>query len=111
MKPEILLTMSGIAISLTGFTGVVSVLSARDDRSPTSFDRFLLAALLQWSLIAALAGLLPGVLESLAQPPSDVWKTSLGVVVVLHAASAAWTLNRVRGLEFETMQRLESTVV
>ncbi len=111
MKAEILLSMSGIAISLTGFTGVVSVLTHRNERSPTSFDRFLLAALLQWSLIAAFAGLLPGVLQALAHPPADLWRSSLGVVVLIHAGSALWTLGRIRKLDFGSMKQLETTVV
>ena len=111
MSAELLNTMSGIAISLTGFTGVVSVLSRRTDRGRSKFDRFLIAALLQWSLIAAFAGILPGALDALESPPDDIWRFSLGVLALIHFGSAIWCLQRVINLDFGAMQRPETIVV
>ena len=87
------------------------MLSHRADRSQTLFDRILFASLLQWSLIAAFAGILPGVLGALKDPPDDIWRVSLGVLVFIHGGSAIWTLQHIRSLDFTAMQRLESRVV
>lgn len=111
MEGEILLSMSGIAISLTGFTGVVSVLSQRNERRPTVFDRFLLNALLQWSLIAAFSGLLPCVLGALDAPPTDMWRQCMAVLVAVHSGSALWTLVQIRALRFAEMRDLDRVVV
>ncbi len=111
MGTELLYTMSGIAISLTGFTGVVSVLSQRAARGRSDFDRFLIAALLQWSLIAAFAGILPGALDALENPPDNIWRVSLGVLALIHFGSAIWSLQRILTLDFGAMQRPETIVV
>jgi len=103
--------MSGIAISLTGFTGVVSVLSRRSERAQSRFERFLMVALLQWSLIAAFAGLLPGILGALDDPPDDIWRVSLGILALLHCGSAIWTGRRILNLDFGAMQRPETIIV
>lgn len=85
-------TMAEIAIALTGFTGVVSVLGGRPSGGWIGPDRLWLQALLAWSLIAALGGVLPGVLSSGIDDPTDVWLAASAVFAMVHTVSLSWIL-------------------
>jgi len=85
-------TMAEIAIALTGFTGVVSVLGGRPSGGWIGPDRLWLQALLAWSLIAALGGVLPGILSSGIDSSAGVWFAASAVFAGVHSVSLSWIL-------------------
>lgn len=82
-------TIAEIAIALTGFTGVVIALGRGQlsDWSPT--ERFLLTALLYWSIGTMFLAFVPSGLASL-RSLTEPWRVAHGVFALFHAGVFTW---------------------
>jgi len=101
-------TMAEIGIALTGFTGVVSVLEDRPRVGWAGPDRVLLVALLIWSLIAAIFGVLPGVLVKAGLEPHQTWRLATLIFAVVNCSTLSWFVSAVLGVglgEFRSFER------
>jgi hypothetical protein len=78
-----------IAIALTGFTGIVVALGERELGDWTPVDRFLLRALLYWSLGTMFLALLPSGLSTVRALP-EPWRVAHGIFALFHAAVFIW---------------------
>ncbi len=103
-------TMAEIAIALTGFTGVVSVFGPRPSGGWVGPERLFLQALLNWSLIAVVLGMLPGVVSSNFEDPEKLWLSVSVVFAVVHFVSLAWFLVAVTRLGLSTFRRFEQII-
>jgi hypothetical protein len=80
-------TISELAITLAGFTGIVVVFGP--DRSGQPSEQFRFRALLYWSLGTAFLAQFPGLL--LAYPDTlPVWRISHSVFAVFHLSVLLW---------------------
>lgn len=82
-------TISQIAIALTGFTGVVVALGRGGPDGWGPSERFLLRALLYWSLGTAFLALVPSGLARLPAVAAP-WRVAHGLFAVFHASVFVW---------------------
>ena len=101
-------TVAQIAIALTGFTGVVVALGRRElGWSPT--DKFLLQALVYWSLGTTFLAFVPAGLSGF--PPDTAWRLAHFTFVIFHATVFAWYFHQARRHAFPVSTVGHFTVV
>jgi hypothetical protein len=87
-------TVAQIAIALTGFTGVVVALGRRELAAWAPTERFLLRALLYWSLGTMFLAFVPAALSGVAA--GTAWRLAHAVFAVFHSAVFAWFFQQSR---------------
>jgi hypothetical protein len=103
---EILQTIGGVAVALTGFSGVVAVLGHRGRGDWSSEEVLQLRTLVEPGLVALFGSLLPGVFQLVSQSEALVWRLSNGALALLGLASAAAFFARSRSASTTTGQRV-----
>ncbi len=100
-------TISELAITLAGFTGIIAVFGP--DRSGQPAEQFRLRALLYWSLGTAFLAQFPGLL--LAYPDTlPVWRISHSVFAVFHLSVFLWVFAGIRRLRQSGAPRAPKTL-
>jgi len=85
---EVLSTLAEVSIVFAGFTGVVGILGFRRDNTGLHGQLYQIAAMVGFSLIAALFSIVPLILSAIGLSGTTVWRlSSLGLL----AAFVAWT--------------------
>jgi len=102
---EILLqTIGTVAVSLTGFSGIVAVVG-REGHGPWSpAERLQFRTLVEPSLIALFGSFLPGTFELAWQSEALVWRSSNGALAALGLAGSAAFIARSRSAGATTGQ-------
>jgi hypothetical protein len=93
---ELLQTIAGVAVALTGFSGVVVVLGPRAGGQWSGEDLLQLRTLVEPSLLALFGSLLPGVIELAVTSEPLTWRLANGALWVLGVVSLVAFLKRSR---------------
>jgi hypothetical protein len=101
----LLSTLTQVAVALVGFTGVVAVLGHRDQGTWTSAERLQLRVLVETSLTALFASLVPALLFLATASETTVWRLANLVIGVLHVTNFAAFALRARAAPTTTSQR------
>jgi hypothetical protein len=88
-------TIAEIAIALTGFTGIVTVLGRRGRGDWSARDLFRVKALLYWSLSTMFLAFLPTFLLGLGEVVAAPWRVAHGVFACFHSAVFVWFFREV----------------
>jgi len=86
---EILSTLAEVSIVFAGFTGVVGILGFRRDNPALQGQLYQIAAMIGFSLIAALFSIVPLIVSAMGLSDTAAWRfSSLGLLVAL----LGWTM-------------------
>jgi hypothetical protein len=91
-------TIAEIAIALTGFTGIVTVLRERGPDGMAEVEVFRLKALLWWSLGTMFLALVPVALAELGDRLTAPWRVAHGVFFCFHGLVFVWFFGQARRL-------------
>jgi hypothetical protein len=91
---DILQMVSGAAVALAGFSGVVAVLGRRVSGDWTSQELLQLRTLVEPSLIALFGSFIPGIVQLVSPSESLTWRLSNGVLGLLGVAGVAAFISR-----------------
>jgi len=87
LSEDFLLAVAAIAISLIGFSGVVTALGRRGEGKWTTLERLQLQTLVEPSLVALFGAFSP-IVVGLAVPDQEmVWRISNGILLVFHVVA------------------------
>ena len=107
---EILQMVSGAAVALAGFSGVVAVLGRRGRGEWSSQELLQLRTLVEPSLIALFGSFIPGTLQLVSPLESVTWRLSNGALGLLGLAGLVAFISRSRSTSTTTGQRALLTV-
>jgi hypothetical protein len=107
---EILQMVSGAAVALAGFSGVVAVLGRRGRGEWSSQELLQLRTLVEPSLIALFGSFIPGTLQLIFPSESLTWRLSNGVLGLLGVAGVSAFVSRSLSTSTTTGQRVLLTV-
>lgn len=108
---ETLRSISEIAITLTGFTGIVVVFGQRSGGVWNPLEWVRLRMLLETSIGVLFLALVPILIGQLEVPDSVLWKTSNGLQALVHLSGIIVLYFRIRRLESKYWPREEKILL
>jgi hypothetical protein len=103
---NLLQSISEVAVTLAGFSGVVAVLGHRDRGSWSAAELLQLRTLVEPSLIALFGSLFPGTLQLADVPDAWCWRIANAVLGVLGTLGLAAFILRSRAVRTTPGQRV-----
>jgi len=110
LSEDFLLAIAAIAISLIGFSGVVTALGRRGEGKWTTLEKLQLQTLVEPSLVSLFGAFSPLLLGLAVKDQETVWRLSNGILLLLHMVGFGLFLARSKEAVILTSHKILSVI-